>query len=70
MPSRDTNPDRHVLEAAASIAAYFSKARGSGLVPVSYAPRKYVRKAKGTSVGKVILEREEVVIVPPVLPKG
>ncbi len=69
LPSRDANPDRHVLEIAASIAAYFSKARGSGLVPVSYAPRKYVRKAKGSVSGKVILEREEVVIVPPALPE-
>ncbi len=68
LPSRDANPDRRILEAAASIAAYFSKARGSGLVPVSYARRKYVRKAKGLAAGKVILEREEVVIVPPALP--
>ena len=32
------------LRGAAELAAYHSKARTSGLVPVDYTPRKYVRK--------------------------
>jgi predicted ribosome quality control (RQC) complex YloA/Tae2 family protein len=57
-----------IVEKAASIAAYFSKQKGSSLVPVSYTLRKFVRKPKGAAVGAVMLEREEVVLVSPGLP--
>lgn len=68
-PNRDAEPDKSVIQQAASIAAYFSKARGSGLVPVMIAERKYVRKPKGAGPGAVAVEREEVVIVEPKLPE-
>lgn len=67
-PSRTVRPGRDTLEQAASIAAYFSKAKGSGLVPVSMTERKYVRKPKGAPPGTVVLEREEVLLVEPRLP--
>jgi predicted ribosome quality control (RQC) complex YloA/Tae2 family protein len=60
---KDIPPD--VLEKAASLAAWYSKSRSSGLCPVSYTPRKYVRKPRNAMAGQVILEKEKVVIVPP-----
>jgi predicted ribosome quality control (RQC) complex YloA/Tae2 family protein len=69
-PGRSTKPGTAIIEAAASVAAYFSKARGSELVPVMYTERKYVRKPRGADGGKVILDREEVVIVRPALPNS
>lgn len=68
LPGRQVRPGRDVLERAAAIAAYFSKARGSSLVPVIVVPRKYVRKPRGAAPGAVVVEREEVLLVPPALP--
>ncbi|HWQ26536.1 MAG TPA: NFACT RNA binding domain-containing protein [Chlorobaculum sp.] len=52
------------IRRAAEIAAWYSSARTSGLVPVIYTQKKYVRKAKGAA-GSVIVEREKVVMVRP-----
>jgi predicted ribosome quality control (RQC) complex YloA/Tae2 family protein len=68
-PGRTIMTPRPLLERAASIAAYFSKARGSDLVPVIVVERKYVRKPRGAAPGAVLVEREEVLIVPPALPQ-
>ncbi len=68
LPNRHVKPGKDVLEKAASIAAYFSKARGSGLVPVIVTERKYVRKPKGAPPGAVVVEREQVLLVAPKLP--
>ncbi|MCL5034673.1 MAG: NFACT RNA binding domain-containing protein [Bacteroidetes bacterium] len=65
--SRDY-PQKVVIEYAASIAAYYSKARPSKLVPVAYTMRKYVKKARGKP-GAVFLDREEVVFVVPKIPQ-
>ena len=70
LPSRDARPGKPILERAAAIAAYYSKAQGSSLVPVMIAPRKYVRKPKGAAPGAVVVEREEVLLVEPGLPSG
>ncbi|MBO6574148.1 MAG: DUF814 domain-containing protein [Rhodothermales bacterium] len=67
-PQKSGKPPGHVLEQAASIAAWFSKARGSGLAPVIVAERKYVRSPRKAPPGTVLVEREEVLIVPPQLP--
>lgn len=61
-------PPARIIEQAASIAAHFSKARHSGLVPVIYTRRKYVRKFRGANPGQVTCERETMVMVPPALP--
>lgn len=58
-------PPKAVVEAAARLAAGASKARTSALVPVTVTPRKWVRKRKGDPPGRVVVEREEVLIVPP-----
>ena len=56
---------RPVLEFAASLAAYFSKSKTDSVVPVIYTPRKYIRKRKGDAPGKVVVNRESVVLVEP-----
>lgn len=54
-----------VIEYAASLAAYYSKLKGSKLVPVSYTQRKFVRKPKGAAPGAVVVEKEQVILVEP-----
>jgi hypothetical protein len=61
-------PPAAVIERAASLAAHFSKAQHSGLVPVIYTQRKYVRKFRGAQPGQVTCEREKLVMVPPAHP--
>jgi len=60
----DTFP-KEVIEKAAQIAAYYSKGKTSGLCPVIYTLKKYVRKPKGAHPGAVVCEREEVMMVEP-----
>jgi predicted ribosome quality control (RQC) complex YloA/Tae2 family protein len=68
--TKDNKPPKHVVESAASIAAYYSKARNATLTPVVYTQKKYVRKPKGSAVGAVVVERETVVMARPQLPSG
>lgn len=60
-------PQKPILLFAASIAAHYSKARSSGIVPVAYTMRKFMKKAKGRP-GAVLLDREEVIFVKPGIP--
>lgn len=59
-----------VLEKAASWAAFYSKGKNEQFCPVSYTPRKYVRKPKGAAPGAVVVDRENVLIVPPLAPSA
>ncbi len=68
LKGRSDTPPAPVVEAAARIAAWWSKARTSGLAPVIVTERKYVRKPRGGAVGAVLVEREDVVMVEPGLP--
>jgi len=61
---------KSVLKKAASLAAYHSKAKTAGVVPVSYTFKKYVIKKKGMDAGKVALLKEEVLLVKPEIPGG
>jgi predicted ribosome quality control (RQC) complex YloA/Tae2 family protein len=61
---------KNILKKAASLAAYHSKAKTSGLAPVSYTQKKYVVKKKGMDIGKVALLKEEVLLVKPEIPSG
>ncbi len=56
---------KRVIEAAASIAGHYSKRNTEGLVPVIYTPKKFIRKRKGDPAGAVVVEKEEVILVPP-----
>ncbi len=68
LPNRQAQPDKRILERAAAIAAYHSKAQGSGLAPVSVTERKFVRKPRGAAPGAVLIERERVLLVEPGVP--
>ena len=61
-------PPKRTLEEAAMVAAYYSGAKNSKLVPVAWTYKKYVRKPKGAAPGSVVMGREEVVLVEPRLP--
>jgi len=65
---RKDEPPAAIIEATASIAAFYSKAKHSKLVPVIYTLRKYVRKPRGGAPGLAVVEREKSIIVPPKLP--
>jgi predicted ribosome quality control (RQC) complex YloA/Tae2 family protein len=62
------NPPDSILEAAAAVAAHYSKARRSSVVPVIYTRRKYVRKFRGAKAGQVVCEREKTILAEPRLP--
>lgn len=70
MGNRKDYPPQKVLLKAASYAAYYSKARGMKSAPVMYTKVKYVRKPKGAAPGAVVVEREEVEMVPPMKPQS
>lgn len=65
---RTDSPPKSIIEQAAAIAAWFSKARTSSLAPVIVTQRKYVRKPKKSVAGSVRVDREEVLLVEPSLP--
>jgi predicted ribosome quality control (RQC) complex YloA/Tae2 family protein len=62
------DPDRSVLKMAAAIAAYHSKARQGGVVPVSATRARYVTKPRGAKPGTVQIRKEIVLKVRPALP--
>ena len=62
-------PGKHIIERAASIAAYYSQQRKSKLTPVAYTFKKYVRKPKGANPGTVVLSREDVIMIKPRAPE-
>ena len=53
------------LEKAASLAAWYSKRKNEGLVPVSCTERKFVRKTKDLLPGQVIVQKEKVILAEP-----
>jgi predicted ribosome quality control (RQC) complex YloA/Tae2 family protein len=59
---------KSILKKAASLAAYHSKAKTAGIVPVSYTLKKYVVKRKSQPAGQVSLLKEEVLLVKPEIP--
>ncbi len=56
---------RSTIEQAASLAAYYSQARGSTSVPVDYTLQRHVRHMKGAGPGMVIYERERTIYATP-----
>lgn len=50
---------------AATLAAFYSKARSSAQVPVDYTPRKYVKKPSGAKPGMVIYTTNRTAYVTP-----
>ena len=62
----DGAPDKATIELAASIAAYHSKARNAGVVPVGWTEAKHVSKPRGAKPGTVTMARESVIKVRPI----
>ena len=70
LSNRKEDAEKEIIHKAASIAAYYSKARNASNVPVAYCEKKYVKKKKGFKQGSVIMEREKVIFVNPGLPES
>lgn len=62
---RSTEPDETTLLEAATVAAYFSKARASSGVPVDYTRARFVKKPSGAKPGFVIYTDQQTVYVTP-----
>jgi predicted ribosome quality control (RQC) complex YloA/Tae2 family protein len=61
---------KNILKRTAALAAFHSKAKTAGTVPVAYTLKKYVIKKKGYPIGTVHLLKEDVLLVKPEIPKG
>jgi predicted ribosome quality control (RQC) complex YloA/Tae2 family protein len=64
-PDSENAPPARDLAEAAGLAALFSKARSSALVPVDWTRRKYVRKPRGAPPGAVLPQRVKTLFVEP-----
>lgn len=64
-PHKKFEPSKREIAEAASLAAYYSKARGAAKVPVSYTLRKYVRKPRGAKPGLVTIDNYKTIMVEP-----
>lgn len=64
------DPDRSTLKRAAAIAAYHSKARAAGVVPVSCTRARYVSKPAGAKPGTVEIRKEVILKVRPEAPEA
>jgi predicted ribosome quality control (RQC) complex YloA/Tae2 family protein len=60
--------DSETLQAAAQLAAYYSKRRGDSAVPVAIAPRRFVTRVPGGRPGQVHIRQEETVVVSATMP--
>lgn len=67
---RPQDVPKRVIEKAAALAALHSRARTSGMVPVVWTERKYVRKPRRSPVGTASLLRGKTVFATPGLAEG
>jgi predicted ribosome quality control (RQC) complex YloA/Tae2 family protein len=65
---KKNEPSKMAIEQTAQIAAYYSRARTSKKVPVIYTLAKYVKKARGSKPGLVVVSKEKSILVEPKLP--
>ncbi len=61
----EAKPDKAAITLAAAIAAYHSKARNAGIVPVGYTEAKHVSKPRGAKPGTVQISNDSVIKVRP-----
>jgi len=66
--NRNQHPSTQTLIQAAKLAAYFSQARASKKVLVTYTLAKHVRKPKKAKPGLVIVDKQKTIMVTPELP--
>jgi predicted ribosome quality control (RQC) complex YloA/Tae2 family protein len=60
-----TAPTHRAIEEAASIAAFYSKARGDKKASVAYTKAKYVKKPKGARPGTVNITNYKTIHIEP-----
>lgn len=68
-PAGKPTPPADVISAAASLAAWFSKARNAPLAEVHYTEARHVSKRKGAPPGEVCIQRFKSIKVPPLSPE-
>ncbi|MDO9549235.1 MAG: NFACT family protein [Candidatus Marinimicrobia bacterium] len=68
-PNKQDSLPNELIEIAAGIAAFYSKAKRSTIVPVIYTKRKYIWKRKDMPPGKVFTKFTKSVIVKPLDPR-
>jgi len=61
------DPARKILKGAAAIAAYHSKAKNGGVVPVACTKARFVTKPRGAKPGTVTIRKETIFKVRPSL---
>ncbi len=64
----DLEPPREILEQAAALAAWYSKARAAGEARVTLTRAGQVSKSHGLAPGQVLVQRERILKVVPGLP--
>ncbi|MHC0037226.1 Rqc2 family fibronectin-binding protein [Pseudoneobacillus sp. C159] len=62
---RSKNPDETTILEAATLAAYFSKAKLSSSVPVDYTRVRFVKKPNGAKPGFVFYDQQQTIYVTP-----
>ncbi|GAF66133.1 fibronectin/fibrinogen-binding protein [Bacillus sp. TS-2] len=62
---RSTEPDELTLQEAATVAAFYSKAKLSSSVPVDYTKIRHVKKPNGAKPGYVIYDNQTTLYVTP-----
>ncbi|ALC81005.1 MULTISPECIES: Rqc2 family fibronectin-binding protein [Bacillus] len=62
---KNRDPDEQTIKEAAQIAAFFSKAKESGSVPVDYTKVRHVKKPNGSKPGFVTYDKQQTVFVTP-----
>ncbi|MDT8859087.1 NFACT family protein [Alkalihalobacillus sp. MEB130] len=62
---RSTEPDEETLLEAATVAAFYSKAKQSSSVPVDYTKIRHVKKPNGAKPGYVIYDNQTTIFVTP-----
>jgi predicted ribosome quality control (RQC) complex YloA/Tae2 family protein len=68
-PAQAAEPGTPTLKAAAAVAAWHSKARSGGVVPVSCTRACNVSKPRGAHAGTVSIRKERVFKVRPAIPE-
>lgn len=63
--SQEGAPPARDLHEAAALAAWYSRARGSVVVPVDWTRRRHVRRARGGPPGRAMVERAQTVMARP-----
>ncbi len=62
---KSSEPDDSTIEEAAQLAAYYSKAKDSALVPVDATKRKFIKKPASSLPGKVIYTNQTTFYITP-----